>query len=192
MLFRSWADAIVTICPNYALHVPAILKNVYDRLAFVFHRPRLFGKFSLGIVVQGVYGGRKIVKYMDELMSFWGCNKVKGAVISGGLYPNSKLPTAVITKNEQAIEAAADRLIQAVQQAKIKQPSFFRLALFRMTRSSLRYNPETLAADKKYYSDHGWFESRYFTDVKLDPIRLLFGAGVDRIMKRMVMKSSMS
>ena len=34
--------------------------------------------------------------------------------------------------------------------------------------------------------------ARYYADIKLDPIRLLFGAGVDRIMKRMVTKSSMS
>ena len=187
-----WADAIVTICPNYALQVPAILKNVYDRLAFVFHRPRLFGKFSLGIVVQGVYGGGKIVKYIDELMSFWGCSKVKGAVISGGLYPNSKLPATVATKNNQVISAATDRLINAVQQTKPRQPSFFRLALFRMTRSSLHYSPETLAADRKYFTDKGWFDSHYYTDVKLDPIRSLFGALVDHIMKQMITKTSMS
>jgi multimeric flavodoxin WrbA len=187
-----WADAIVTICPNYALQVPAILKNLYDRLAYIFHRPRLFGRFSLGIVVQGVYGGGKIVQYINELMSFWGCSIVKGAVISGGLYPNSKLPASVAAKNSQVISAATDRLINAVLHAKPKQPSFFRLALFRMTRSSLRYNPETLAADKKFFADNGWFESRYYTDVKLDPIRSLFGMFIDRLMKRMITRSSMS
>lgn len=185
-----WADGIVTVTPNYSLQVPAILKNVYDRLAYVFHRPRLFGKYSLGIVVQGVYGGKKIVKYIDELMSFWGCSTIKGAVISGGLYPNSSLSETAVKRNEAAIVDATDRLIKAVQQNKIKQPSFFRLALFRMTRSSMQSSPEALAADKEYFLNNGWFESRYFTDVRLDPIRLLFGNLIDRMIRRMIVKAA--
>ncbi len=31
-----------------------------DRLGFVFHRPRFFGKAFTSIVAQGIYGGGKI------------------------------------------------------------------------------------------------------------------------------------
>ncbi|MDW7657258.1 MAG: flavodoxin family protein [Bacillota bacterium] len=185
-----WADGIVTVTPNYALQVPAILKNVYDRLAFVFHRPRLFGKFSLVIVVQGVYGGGKIVKYIDELMSFWGCGHVKGAVTNGGIYPTSKLSESALIQNELAITKAVDRMTQAVRKNKTKQPTFFKLAIFRMTRSSLRYSPDALKADKAYFSDMGWFESHYYTEVKLDPVRLTFGILVDRMIRQSIHSKS--
>ena len=178
-----WADGIVTVTPNYSLQVPAILKNFYDRLAFVFHRPRLFGRLSLAIVVQGVYGGKKIVKYIDELMSFWGCSQVKGAVINGGLYPSSKLSEKTLIRNDLAMTKAIGRMTKAVQKHKTKQPTFFRLAIFRMTRSSMRYSPEALVADKAYFSDMGWFESQYYTKVKLDPIRIIFGSLVDRMIR---------
>ena len=46
------ADGIITVSPNYSLQVPAMLKNVYDRLAYVFHRPRLFGRLSMAVAVQ--------------------------------------------------------------------------------------------------------------------------------------------
>jgi multimeric flavodoxin WrbA len=183
------ADGIVTVTPNYSLQVPAMLKNLYDRLAFVFHRPRLFKKASLAIVVQGVYGGKKIVKYIDELMSFWGCSTVKGAVVSGGLYPNSVLPEKTANKNRAVISDAASRLIKAVQNGREKQPSLFKLAIFRMTRSSMKHSDEALAADKAYYCDMGWFESRYYTDVRLGPIRVVLGAGIDSMIRRMIRKA---
>lgn len=185
-----WADGIVTVTPNYALQVPALLKNAYDRLAYVFHRPRMFDKVSLAIVVQGVYGGKKIVQYIDELMSFWGCGTVKGAVVVGGLRQNSTLPQAAIAKNESVISDAANRLLQALQHPRRKQPSFFRLAIFRMTRTSMQYSADTLAADKQYYSDRGWFQSPYYSEIRLDPVRKAFGALIDLMMKRMFAKQS--
>lgn len=184
-----WADGIVTVTPNYSLQVPAILKNLYDRLAYVFHRPRLFGKVSLAVVVQGVYGGKKIVKYIDELMSFWGCRPVKGAVVIGSLYPTSTIPENIANKNSAAISSAAARMITAVQNYKEKQPSFFRLVIFRMTRTSMKYSDEALAADKEYYSEKGWFEMRYYTQVRLGPIRLMFGALIDNMIRNMIRRT---
>ena len=184
------ADGIVTITPNYSLQVSGLLKTLYDRLAFVFHRPRLFGKVSLAIVVQGVYGGKKIIGYIDDLMSFWGCSTVKGAVVSGALYPNSKLAEAVLKKNDKKITGAADRFIKTVTDYKEKKPSFFRLAIFRMTRSSMKFSEEALAADKNYFSDRGWLESGYYTGARIGIIKRTFGALIDRMIRNMIRKSS--
>jgi hypothetical protein len=41
------------------------MKIFLDRLGFVFHRPRFFGKAFTSIVAQGIYGGNKIVGYLD-------------------------------------------------------------------------------------------------------------------------------
>ncbi len=185
-----WADGIVTVTPNYSLQVPAILKNLYDRLAYVFHRPRLFGKVSIAIVVQGVYGGKKIVKYIDELMDFWGCRTIKGAVVTGSLYPTGTIPENIANKNRATISSAASRLITAVQNYKEKQPTFFRLAIFRMTRTSMKYSDEVLPADKEYYSNKGWFETQYYTDARLGPIRLMFGTLIDNMIRNMIRKAN--
>ena len=182
------ADGIVTVTPNYSLQVPVLLKTLYERLAFVFHRPRLFGKVSLAIVVQGVYGGKKIVKYIADLMSFWGCSTTKGAVVGGALYPNSKLSESVIEKNSAAVSKALDAFQEAVVHYRERKPTFFRLAIFRMTRSSMKHSEEALPADKNYYSSMGWMESGYYIGIKIGIIKRIFGALVDRIIRSMIQK----
>ena len=180
------ADGIVTVTPVYSLQVPVPLKILYDRLAYVFHRPRLFGKPSLAVAVQGVYGGKQVVKYVDSLMAFWGCTPVKGAVVSGGLYAKSALADAVLKKNKTALERAAARFSESVLDFREKSPSFFRLAIFRMTRSSMKYSDEALSADRAYYADRGWTESPYYTGVGMGPHKRAFGALVDAMMRRMM------
>jgi len=57
------SDGVVFATPNYAFHVPARMKNLFDRTAFIFHRPRFFGKVCAAVVTQGMFGGGTIVKY---------------------------------------------------------------------------------------------------------------------------------
>jgi multimeric flavodoxin WrbA len=182
----EWADGILTVTPNYSLQVPWILKNLYDRLAFVFHRPRLFHKVSMAVVVQGVYGGGKILDYIDSLMSFWGCSTVKGAVVTGALYPNGKLDEAVASKNEKAMGAALKRFTDRILHFKAERPTLFKLAIFRMTRSSMKHSPEALPADKSYYEKNGWMDSRYYYKVGLGPVHAALGAMLDGMIKNMV------
>lgn len=58
------SDGVIFATPNYSFHVSASMKNLLDRLAFVFHRPRFFGKTFTSIVIQGIFGGNSIVKYL--------------------------------------------------------------------------------------------------------------------------------
>ncbi len=182
------ADGIVTVTPNYSLQVPWTLKLLYDRLAFVFHRPRLFHKASLTVVVQGVYGGGKIVRYIDELMTFWGCNTVKGAVISGALYPNGKMNATVRDRNGEKLVQAVRRFEKELRRTRPKHPSLFRTILLRATRSSMKHSPDSLPADKAWYQGNGWFESGYYYKVRLSPLHGLAGAVMDRMMKGMFKK----
>ncbi len=182
------ADGIITVSPNYSLQVPALLKNMYDRLAYVFHRPRLFGRLSMAVVVQGVYGGGKVVSYINEIMAFWGAGTMKGAVVSGALYPSSRMDQKVLDRRDAELSKAAARFAGRLRGYRQGRPSLFRLAIFRMTRSSMKYSPEALAVDRKYFEDNGWLESGYYYDVRLDPVSLVLGNLIDRMIKRMVSK----
>lgn len=61
------SDGVIFATPNYAFHVSAPIKNLLDRLAFTFHRPRFFGKTFTAIVNQGIFGGNAIVKYLSSM-----------------------------------------------------------------------------------------------------------------------------
>ena len=73
------SDGVVLASPNYSFQVSAIMKIFLDRFGFAFHRPRYFGKTSTSIVAQGIYGGNKLVRYLDFVGKGLGFNTVKGA-----------------------------------------------------------------------------------------------------------------
>src|SRR5512136_3026396 len=73
------SDGVVLASPNYSFQVSGALKVFLDRLGFVFHRPRFFGKAYTSIVTQGIYGGPKVVKYLDFVGGGLGFNVVKGS-----------------------------------------------------------------------------------------------------------------
>ena len=72
------SDGVVFASPNYSYQVSATMKAFLDRLGFVFHRPRFFGKTFTSISVQGIYGGTKIGKYLGFVGNGLGFNTVKG------------------------------------------------------------------------------------------------------------------
>ena len=51
------SDGIIFASPNYSFNVSGLMKIFLDRLGFIFHRPRFFGKAFTSIVVQGFYRG---------------------------------------------------------------------------------------------------------------------------------------
>ena len=178
------ADGVIYVTPNYALQIPAGLKNLLDRLSFVFHRPRLFGKRSMTIVVEGVYGGRSILKYMDQVMEFWGMKAVKGTSVTGGVYPGCETDLRTSEKNNKKIDQAIQRFLNDLHGEKLPDPSLMRVVMFRAARASMRSSPDALPADKAYFEEKGWFDSPYYYEARLNPIQLAAGAIVDGLIGR--------
>ncbi|MBV1757941.1 MAG: NAD(P)H-dependent oxidoreductase [Dethiosulfatibacter sp.] len=182
------SDGVIFVTPNYSLSVPGILKDLFDRLAFVFHRPRLFGKACLPVVVQGVYGGNKVAKYINEAMGFWGMQEVKGVVVSGGIYPKQGLKNDIMEKKSKAIIKALERFSKELENEKPVKPTLFKLMIFRMTRSSMKYFDEALEPDKRYFETKGWLDSDYYYEVEINPIKKLIGKFFDMMVRRMARK----
>lgn len=181
-------DGVIVITPNHSLQVTAMLKNLFDRLAFVFHRPRLFGKTIFPVVVQGVYGGGKVGKYINEVFDFWGMKKVAGIVVSGGVYVNKDQSEEVIRKNKLKLEKGINRFLKKLDDERPKKPSLFHMMIFRATRSSMKYSDEALEPDKKYYENNGWFTSDYYYPVHIGIFKRLIGVFVDFMIKKMAKK----
>jgi multimeric flavodoxin WrbA len=75
------SDGVVFASPNYSFQVSAILKIFLDRLGFMGHRPRFHGRTFSSIVVQGIYRGGQIVRYLDFVGRALGFNVVKGSCV---------------------------------------------------------------------------------------------------------------
>lgn len=172
------SDGVIFATPNYAFQVTALMKNLLDRLAFVFHRPRFFGKTFTAIVVYAVpVGGASTVKYLEAMGENFGFHVAKGCCLNT-LEPRTEPQQE---KNSQEIKRAAARFYKELLRQTPPTPSLFRLMLFRMSRTSIKLILDEKWRDYRWYKEKGWFESDYFCDVSLGPIKRLAGRFFDRL-----------
>jgi len=181
------SDGVVFASPSYMFQVSALMKAWIDRLAFIGHRPRFFGKTFTSIVTQGLFGGGKIVKYLDFVGACLGFNTVRGVCITA-LEPMTEKEARkidkILSKNSRRFHR---RLVRPGNPA----PSLMMLAGFRMGRASMRANLDSSSLDYRYYEEQGWFQSDYYYPTKLGPFKKLLGAFFDFIGTQMAKKRNL-
>jgi len=174
------SDGVVLASPNYSFQVSGIMKTFLDRLGFVFHRPRFHGKTFTSIVAQGIYGGRKIVKYLDFVGGGLGFDVVKGSC-STAFEPMTEKEQR---KRDKALARQSKRFYERLHDPDLRVPSLFELMVFRMARTSMRLTLDDSSLDYRYYSQHGWFESDYYYPVRLGVLKSSVGNLFDAIFAR--------
>jgi len=165
------SDGVIFATPNYSFQVSAVMKNLLDRLAFVFHRPRFFGKAFTSIVTQGIFGGGSIVKYLDNMGENLGFRVAKGCALKT-LEPITK---AAQDKNTHKIKKASARFCRELTRSALPRPSFFRLMMFRISRTTMKAMLNDEYCDYRHYKEKGWFESDYYYSISLGPVKKLEG-----------------
>jgi len=175
------SDGVVFASPNYSFQVSALLKTFLDRLGFGFHRPRFFGKTYTSIVAQGIYGGKKIVDYLDFVGSGLGFNTVKGSCITT-LEPMTEKQQH---KTDQVLAKQARRFLARMERPAYPAPTLFKLMLFRLSRTSMRLELDERFRDYRYYTEQGWFESDYYYPTRLGALKAGAGRLFDWVAARM-------
>jgi multimeric flavodoxin WrbA len=171
------SDGVVFATPNYSFQVSAWIKTFLDRLGFAFHRPRFFGKTCTSLVVQGIYGGGSIVKYLDFVGGGLGFNTVKGSCLTA-LEPMSPKEQRKIDKT---LARHSRRFHAQLTKPAYPAPTLFKLMAFRMARMSMKLNLDERYRDYTYFAEQGWFASDYYYPVRLGPLKKLAGIGFDRL-----------
>ncbi|MGB3366985.1 MAG: NAD(P)H-dependent oxidoreductase [Acidaminobacteraceae bacterium] len=177
------ADGLVLASPNYAFHVSGRMKNFIDRVAYLYHRPRLFNVSMTAIVSQGVFGGNSILKYLESSGQNLGCQVVKGSAFTA-LEPLSHKNKDQMDKKMAQL---AQRFAKSLQMDKPIKPNWFRFMMFRITRSGIQYH-KTKLYDYEYFKKQGWFESDYYYSVPIGRIKKLLGHLFDYLGRTYVSK----
>ncbi|VVB96504.1 Iron-sulfur flavoprotein [uncultured archaeon] len=167
------SDGIIFGVPVYSLHVPALTKNLLDRFAYILHRPCFFHKSFMSIAVQGVYGDKNVIKYLEEFATFSGFKVCRGFGITNTIFSEE------MKKNDKLIEENAKRFYQHLM-SPTPSPGIYQLMMFRWIRSSKPYIAEDCPKDYQYFKEKGWLESPYFYDIELNLIKKIIGAWADR------------
>ena len=174
------SDGVVFASPNYSFQVSAIMKIFLDRLGFMGHRPRFHGKTFMCLVVQGIYRGSQIVKYLEFVGGALGFNVVKGSCIRT-LEP---MDDNALDRMERKLAEQSRRFHARLLQPAHPKPSLFGLMIFRMGRTGFKLGLGEDKRDHVYYREQGWFESDYFYPTHLDPFKKAAGAFFDWVAAR--------
>lgn len=156
------SDGVIFATPSYAYQVSARMKNLLDRFAFLFHRPRFFGQTFTAIVTQGVPAGGKIRKYLEDSGENLGFNVTKGCCV-WTLNPMTEGQKKDLQKK---VKKCSERYYKSLMRSTPPVPSVFRLMLFRMGRRGVQ-NVDKKYYDYEYYKNKGWFESDYYYETSL-------------------------
>ena len=170
------ADGVIMACPNYALQVTALTKKLLDRLAFNFHRPCFFHQAWLPIITEGVYGKKKILKYLDEVGGMWGFNLCPGAGFS---FTGEKALSAKEEKISRELDKVARRFFYVLKERTVK-PNLKMVAIFRLVRTLHAKSSDQDSRDYRYWKEQGWFEKPYYCDVKLNLLQRITGFFADQ------------
>ena len=170
------SDGIIFATPNYSFDVSGLMKVFLDRFGFIFHRPRFFGKVFTNIVVQGVYRGNHIVKYLNFIGNALGIN-VKGSC----LISREPMPEKRQKKNDVILEKQSHKFYKQLIKKELPTPSIFELMIFRMSRNGIRRELNENYRDFTYYKEKGWFESDFYYPAKLNFLKRTLGKLFDHI-----------
>ncbi len=169
------SDGIILATPNYSFNVSGHMKIFLDRLGFIFHRPRFFGKAFTGIIVQGVYGGKKIIEYFNFIGKALGFNVVSGCCLNT-LEPMTE---QIRIKNDRILDKLSGKFCSTLIGQEYPTPGLFDVMIFRTARTNIKLMLNEDWRDYTYYREKGWFESDFFYPVRLNPLKKLAGRFFD-------------
>ncbi len=166
------ADGYVIASPVYVEDVNGVMKNWIDRMAFVSHRPLLFGKTALLYTTSGIGSSNHALRTMQTAFGTWAVKTVGGEKYRLGAISE----TEEIRKRYAAkIRRSARRLVRILL-AQPFQPSFYSLLAFTVQQTYWRKNnaDETIF-DYAFWNSAGWLAQgrRYYDPAMARPPRAI-------------------
>ncbi len=87
-------------------------------------------------------------------------------------------------KTDRIINRQSKKFYSTLIKREYPIPSFFKLLMFRMARTSVKLLLDESWRDYAYYRNNGWFKSNYYYPVQLNPIKKLAGNFFDFMFNR--------
>lgn len=170
------ADGIIFAAPNYAMGVPALMKNLIDRFAYTLHRPCFFDKVFLAVMtIGGVMGGKQTLNQITTLSA--GAKKV----IKLGICVPPVALAGIEKSNDKKIKKASEAFYKGLQRKQRKLPGIEDWAYFHAFKSFCAFEcyKKVCPADIAYYQT----KKEYFFPIKGHPFRRAVGKMFCAIMR---------
>lgn len=155
------ADGYVIATPVYVEDVNGILKTMIDRMAFLCHRPALYGKRALLFTTSGIGSSRHAMTTMTKAFGTWGIKTVAPMQLSlGALTPCDE----VNGRYSERIAAVAARYMRDFSLP--FRPSFYSLIAFTVQQALWKRDRiDRASVDYRFWQESGWLDhDRWYYD----------------------------
>lgn len=158
-------DGLIITSPVYVMQVTAMLKNLFDHMAYFYHRPYFFTKKAIAISTTGGAGVKDTINYMEDNLHFMGFNKVY------------KIPVVISRSNEEKLNKKIDSISNSfyndIKNNKIHSPTFKDIFYHTMWRA-MSGRTNALKKDKEYWQSTGLKYHDFAPEVKLPLFKRIF------------------
>ena len=144
------SDGIILASPAYSQMVSAPIKNFFDRLSFLYHRPEFFGKFAMSLVTYSDYYARPASAYMNKMLAAFGFSIVPELEL---LFRPGRKPEVNLQNMRKDSIAAINTLIVRISMGEIDPPSLDNLIPFKVHKQVSLQDRDLMKADFEYYKD---------------------------------------
>jgi len=167
------ADGIIFASPVHSLMVSVLMKNFFDRFAYLAHRPQFFDKYAMSMVTCSGYGGEDALKYMGKMISVFGFNRVASLELQ---FRVGKMAEEHKRKNTEKIKDAVTALISRIEKGEKDKPTISLMIPFNIFKYVSQVDRDNMKADYEYYKDKG----DYYYDTKISPLKKFIAAKVTK------------
>ena len=174
------ADGVLFASPVYTMQITAIMKNFFERVGYIDHRPCFYGKYAMLMAVCAGFGADNANEYMDGMCSIFGFS----------IASSVELKIATKSENEKAYTQkqtteAFDRFIQTIKENEGRPPSITmtQLIYYNVFRTLSQLQKDMYKADYKFYKD----KSDVPGNTKVNVLKKMFANFMTgRIIKKMM------
>lgn len=169
-------DGLIISSPVYAMNVTALLKNLFDHTAYLYHRPRFFTKKALIVVTSAGAGQKDVAKYIDETLRHWGFNKtyIIAQAIGDGNF------------NESKISKTSEQFFKDVTTKKLHSPKLNDIIFFDVWKTMAK-SQNSIEKDKEYWNETELINYDFAPEIKLGIFKKIFSK-LTFFMMQMVIK----
>lgn len=170
----EWADGWIVLSPTFGMGESGLLKNLFDHMAYLLHRPMFFTKKALIITTAGGVGARRTAKEIAAMLRGIGvnhCDMFSVPSLSWNAYQPGKITIHLLREK-------CSRFIREVQSGQLHAPGFGVLIPYNLFRGMARYyvkGTEYGTEDGVYWQDKERRKGVYDKAVKVPWVKRLFG-----------------
>lgn len=160
-------DALIITSSVYALNVTGLMKNFIDHMAYFYHRPYFFEDKAMIVVTTAGSGHKKVGKYLDETLDWWGYNERYKLCFVHSHDAHGYLPL----KTKEKIDKESVKFYNSVKSGRLSSPSMTTLFHYNVWRA-MAYNAH-IPLDNKYWVENKLIDSEYYSKVPCSFIKKL-------------------